>query len=117
MVILYRLSQNHKQPRCRRAQMIGVDRTSARPMFYKIQRSLEDTKMKYAIIALLLAFSVNEANAVVYCAAGVVRAGCVARRPVGAAVVAAPRAVVVAPRAAVVAPRCRIVNGARVCVR
>ena len=70
----------------------------------------EDTKMKYAIIALLLAFSVNEANAVVYCAAGVVRAGCVARRPVGAAVV-------VAPRAAVVAPRCRIVNGARVCVR
>ena len=73
--------------------------------------------MKYAIIALLLAFSVNEANAVVYCAAGVVRAGCVARRPVGAGVVVAPRAVVVAPRAAVVAPRCRIVNGARVCVR
>ena len=72
--------------------------------------------MKYAVIALLLAFSVNEANAVVYCAAGVVRAGCVARRPVGTAVVA-PRAVVVAPRAAVVAPRCRIVNGARVCVR
>ena len=33
--------------------------------------------MKYAIIALLLAFSVNEANAVVYCAAGVVSAGCV----------------------------------------
>jgi hypothetical protein len=93
-------------------------------MFYKIQRSLEDTKMKYAIIALLLAFSVNEANAVVYCAAGVVRAGCVVRRPVGAAVVVAPRAAVVAPRAAVVAPRagvvaprCRIVNGARVCVR
>jgi hypothetical protein len=107
---LYRLSQNHKQPRCPRAQMIIVDRTSATPMFYKIQRSLEDIKMKYAIIALLLAFSVNEANAVVYCAAGVVRAGCVARRPVGAAVV-------VAPRAAVVAPRCRIVNGARVCVR
>jgi hypothetical protein len=90
--------------------MIEVDRTSARPMFYKIQRSLEGTKMKYAIIALLLAFSVNEANAVVYCAAGVVRAGCVVRRPVGAAAV-------VAPRAAGVAPRCRIVNGTRVCVR
>jgi hypothetical protein len=35
--------------------------------------------MRYAIIALLLAFSVNEANAVVYCAAGPYRAGCVAR--------------------------------------
>ena len=39
--------------------------------------------MKYVIIALLLVFSVNDANAIVYCAAGVVRAGCVARRPVG----------------------------------
>ena len=38
--------------------------------------------MKYVIIALLLVFSVNDANAIVYCAAGVVRAGCVARRPV-----------------------------------
>jgi hypothetical protein len=74
--------------------------------------------MKYAMVALLLAFSsVNEANAVVYCAAGVVHAGCVVRRPVGTAVVVAPRPVVVAPRAVVVAPRCRIVNGARVCVR
>jgi len=67
--------------------------------------------MKYVIIALLLVFSVNDANAIVYCAAGVVRAGCVARRPVGVA----PRAVVVAPRAVVVAPRCRFVGGVRVC--
>jgi hypothetical protein len=65
--------------------------------------------MKYAIIAMLLAFSVTEANAVVYCAAGVYRAGCV-RRPVGGAVVA-PRPV----GAVVVAPRCRYVNGVRVC--
>jgi len=75
--------------------------------------------MKYVIIALLLVFSVNDANAIVYCAAGVVRAGCVARRPVGVApvggVVVAPRAVVVAPRAVVVAPRCRFVGGVRVC--
>lgn len=80
--------------------------------------------MKYAIIALLLAFSATEANAVVYCAAGVHRAGCV-RRPVGAAVVApvAVHGAVVAPRAvhgaaihgAVVAPGCRIVNGIRRC--
>ena len=55
--------------------------------------------MKYAIVALLLAFSVTEADAVVYCAAGAYHAGCV-RRPAGA--------VVVAPAA-----RCRtvVVNG------
>lgn len=64
--------------------------------------------MKYATIALLLAFSVTDANAVVYCAAGVYRAGCVAR-PVGA--------VVVAPRRVVVAPGCHwvYVAGVRVC--
>ena len=59
----------------------------------------EDGKMKYAIVALLLAFSVTEADAVVYCAAGRYHAGCV-RRP-GGAVVVAPAvgaAVVVAPR-------------------
>jgi hypothetical protein len=58
--------------------------------------------MKYAIIALLLAFSVTDANAVVYCAAGMYHAGCV-RRPVGGA--------------AVVAPRCHYVyvNGVRRC--
>jgi hypothetical protein len=68
--------------------------------------------MKYAIVLLILAFSVTEANAVVYCAAGVYRAGCV-RRPVGAVVVA-PRPV---GGAVVVAPRCRYVyvNGARIC--
>ena len=65
--------------------------------------------MKYVIIALLLVFSVNDANAIVYCAAGVVRAGCVARRPVGVG------AVVVVPRAVVVAPRCHFVGGVRVC--
>jgi hypothetical protein len=59
--------------------------------------------MKYAIAILMLALSVGEANAVVYCAAGVYHAGCV-RRPVGAAVVA--------PRPAV---HCAWVNGARVC--
>ncbi|MFZ0207794.1 MAG: hypothetical protein WAL59_17105 [Roseiarcus sp.] len=69
--------------------------------------------MKYVIIALLLVFSVNDANAIVYCAAGVVRAGCVARRPIGVAPVGG---VVVAPvRAVVVAPRCRFVGGVRVC--
>src|SRR5271168_2600756 len=60
----------------------------------------EDEKMKYAIVALLLAFSVTEADAVVYCAAGRYHAGCV-RRPAGGAVVVAPvvgAAVVVAPR-------------------
>jgi len=61
--------------------------------------------MKYVIITLMLAFSATEADAVVYCAAGVYHAGCVARPGVA-----------VAPRAAVVAPRrCAIVNGVRVC--
>jgi hypothetical protein len=64
--------------------------------------------MKYAMVALLLAFSVTEANAVVYCAAGAYHAGCVRRPP-------AAHAVVVAPRGAVVAPACRIVNGRRIC--
>ncbi len=64
--------------------------------------------MKFAIIALILAFSVTEANAVVYCAVGVYHAGCV-RRPVGGAVVVAPG------RAVVVAPRCHYVNGVRIC--
>jgi hypothetical protein len=65
--------------------------------------------MKYAIIAMIFAFSITEANAVVYCAAGVYHAGCV-RRP--------PAAAVVAPRpvgAAVVVPHCRIIDGRRVC--
>ena len=61
--------------------------------------------MKHLIIPMLLvggfvALTTTEASAVVYCAAGVYRAGCVARP-----VVVAPRAVVVAPRAVVVAPR------------
>jgi hypothetical protein len=47
-------------------------------------------------------------GAIVYCAAGVYRAGCVRRPP-------AAHAVVVAPRGAVVAPACRIVNGRRIC--
>ena len=62
--------------------------------------------MKHLIIPTLLvggfvAFATTEASAVIYCAAGVYRAGCVARP---AAVVVAPRAVVVAPRPVVVAP-------------
>jgi hypothetical protein len=66
--------------------------------------------MKYLMISLLTAGSLvalmaTEASAVVYCAAGVYRAGCVARP---AAVVVAPRPVVVAPRAVVVAPRRRV---------
>jgi hypothetical protein len=68
--------------------------------------------MKYAIVALLLAFSVTDADAVVYCARGVYHAGCVAR-PAGAAVV---RPV----GGAVVAPVCRgrwvFVGGVRRCV-
>jgi hypothetical protein len=68
--------------------------------------------MKHLIIPLSLvggfvALTTTEASAVVYCAAGVYRAGCVAR-PVVAPVVVAPRAVVVAPRAVVVAPRRRV---------
>jgi hypothetical protein len=63
--------------------------------------------MKHLIIPMLLvggfvALTTKEASAVIYCAAGVYRAGCVAR-PAGAVVVA-PRAVVVAPRPVVVAP-------------
>jgi hypothetical protein len=64
--------------------------------------------MRFAIIALLLAFSVTEADAVVYCAAGPYRAGCV-RRPVGGVVVVRPVA------GHVVAPGCRFVGGVRVC--
>jgi hypothetical protein len=68
--------------------------------------------MKHLMIPLLMAGSLvaltaTEASAVVYCAAGVYRAGCVVR-PVVAPVVVAPRAVVVAPRAVVVAPRRRV---------
>jgi hypothetical protein len=64
--------------------------------------------MKHLIISMLLvggfvALTTTEASAVIYCAAGVYRAGCVARPAVGAVVVA-PRAVVVAPRPVVVAP-------------
>jgi hypothetical protein len=57
------------------------------------------------LIAGFVALTTTEASAVVYCAAGVYRAGCVARP---AAVVVAPRAVVVAPRAVVVVPRRRV---------
>jgi hypothetical protein len=71
--------------------------------------------MKHLIIPLLLvggfvALTTTEASAVVYCVAGVYRAGCVARPVVVAprAVVVAPRPVVVAPRAVVVAPRRRV---------
>jgi hypothetical protein len=74
--------------------------------------------MKYALVALILAFSVSDAGAVVYCAAGAYHAGCVRRPAAGAAVVApVRRGAVVAPvrRAAVVAPRCRVVNGIRRC--
>jgi hypothetical protein len=55
--------------------------------------------MKYAIVALLMAFSITEANAVVYCAVGVFHAGCIHRPGYRAAVVApVHRHVVVAPR-------------------
>lgn len=71
--------------------------------------------MKRLIIPRLLvgsfvAMATTEASAVVYCAAGVYRAGCVARPVVVAprAVVVAPSPVVVAPRAVVVAPRRRV---------
>lgn len=70
--------------------------------------------MKYLMIAPLLVGGfvalTTEASAVVYCAAGVYRAGCVARP---AAVVVAPRPVVVAPRAVVVAPRRAVVVAPR----
>jgi len=52
------------------------------------------------LVGSFVALMTTEASAVVYCAAGVYRAGCVARP-----VVVAPRAVVVAPRRVVVAPR------------
>ena len=71
--------------------------------------------MKHLIIPSLLvggfiALTTGQASAVMYCAAGVYRAGCVARPVVvaPAAVVVAPRPVVVAPRAVVVAPRRRV---------
>ena len=58
-----------------------------------------------ATVAATLAVS-GEANAVVYCARGVYRAGCVARPAPRAVVVSpAPRAVVVHP-----APRVRVVR-------
>jgi hypothetical protein len=66
--------------------------------------------MKYAIIGMVLALSVSEANAAVYCAPGAYHAGCV-RRPAAGAVVVAPRPM----GAAVVAPRCRMIDGRRIC--
>ena len=60
--------------------------------------------MKYAIVALLLTFSVTEADAVVYCAAGAYHAGCVRRGPVAGAAVVHPAA----------ACRYVVVNGVRV---
>jgi hypothetical protein len=56
--------------------------------------------MRHLMIPMLLvvgfvALTTTEASAVVYCAAGVVRAGCVARPAAGAAVVRRPA--VVAP--------------------
>jgi hypothetical protein len=65
--------------------------------------------MKYTVIAMILAFSVSEANAAVYCAVGVYRAGCVVRPAVR------PPVVVVRPGAVVVRPPCRFVNGVRIC--
>jgi hypothetical protein len=64
--------------------------------------------MKHQIIPMLLvagfvAVTTSEASAVIYCAAGVYRAGCVARPAVGAVVVA-PGAAVVVRRPVVVAP-------------
>jgi hypothetical protein len=64
--------------------------------------------MRHLMIPMLLAgglvaLTTTEASAVVYCAVGVVRAGCVARPAVGAVVVA-PRAAVVVRRPVVVAP-------------
>lgn len=59
------------------------------------------------LVGGLVALTTTEASAVIYCAAGIYRAGCVARP--AAAVVVAPRAVVVTPgRAVVVAPRRRV---------
>ena len=75
---------------------------------------IKESVMNRLILSLLLvggavAVTTTEANAVIYCAAGIYRAGCVARP-----VVVAPAAVVVAPvvvaprRAVVVAPRRRV---------
>jgi hypothetical protein len=64
--------------------------------------------MRHLMIPMLLvggfvALTTTEASAVIYCAAGVYRAGCVARPAVGAVVVA-PGAAVVVRRPVVVAP-------------
>jgi hypothetical protein len=64
--------------------------------------------MKYAIAVLILALTISEANAVVYCAAGVYHAGCVRRPPV-----AAPYAHPYAHP--YVAPHCYWRAGVRVC--
>jgi hypothetical protein len=59
------------------------------------------------LVASFVAVTTTEASAMIYCAAGIYRAGCVARP--AATVVVAPRAVVVAPRrAVVVVPRRRV---------
>jgi hypothetical protein len=59
------------------------------------------------LVGGLIAVTTTEASAVIYCASGIYRAGCVARP--AAAIVVTPRAVVVAPRrAVVVAPRRRV---------
>ena len=80
-----------------------------------VPTKLKESVMNRLILSLLLVGSVvavttTEASAIVYCAAGIYRAGCVARPVVVAPrpVVVAPRAVVVAPRAVVVAPRRRV---------
>jgi hypothetical protein len=64
--------------------------------------------MKHLMIPLLLvgsfvALTTTQARAVIYCATGVYRAGCVAR-PAASAVVVAPRGAVVVRRPVVVAP-------------
>ena len=96
-------SRNRTVENCERAQAItdgGFALGSAR---YLSGRN----HMRYAIVAMIFALSITDANAVVYCAAGAYHAGCV-RRP--------PAAAVVAPRGAVVvAPHCRIIDGRRVC--
>jgi hypothetical protein len=82
------------------------------PSLVPAQRKSRSSVVKHLMIALLLvggfvALTTTKASAVIYCAAGVYRAGCVVR-PVVAPVVVAPRPVVVAPRAVVVAPRRRV---------
>jgi hypothetical protein len=61
--------------------------------------------MKYVITTLFFLFSVDQAAAVVSCAAGAYHAGCVRHYPV------AHGAVVVEPHAV----HCAVVNGRRVC--